>query len=301
MATSRVRLVPPRARPSTSWVASSIGRKVTSRRGGCGLRASRAGLASMTPRRTRKRKQLRSAASWRATEAGARPRAWRLATHALHELAALALGTRDAQRHRLGGLALRVDRAGDELAEAAVLHHPRPLAGRALLVGRLLLRPLGARQVPLVLALRVGRAGDELAEAAPALLERLAAVRARLPGLHAALELRHLLLGGLEVLLERRVEVLDGVRPLELALFHLVELGLHLGREGDVHDVLEERQQEIRHLDAELGGDQRAALAVDVAAIVDDGAQDRRVGGRPADPVLLQLLDQRRLGEPRRR
>ena len=43
-----------------------------------------------------------------------------------------------------------------------------------------------------------------------------------------------------------------------------------------------------------------ALLDPDVAA-VDDRRDRRRVGRRPADPVLLERLDQRRLGEARRR
>src|SRR4029453_15132123 len=45
--------------------------------------------------------------------------------------------TDDAKGDRLGGLALRISRAGDELAEAPVLDHHRLAAGRAELVGRL--------------------------------------------------------------------------------------------------------------------------------------------------------------------
>src|SRR2546425_4703390 len=61
------------------------------------------------------------------------------------------------------------------------------------------------------------------------------------------------------------------------------------------------RSQEIGDFLAELGGEQRAPLAVHVAAIVDDGAEDRRVRRRPADPQLLQDLDERGLREARRR
>src|SRR6185503_4678587 len=132
-----------------------------------------------------------------------------LARAALDDLPLAArLRARDTERDGLGRLALRIARARDELAEAPMLDDHRAFAGRALLVGRLVLRPLVARQVLLVLALRVGGARDELAEAAPALLERLATLRTRLARLHAALELGHALLGRLEVLLERRVEVL---------------------------------------------------------------------------------------------
>src|SRR5262249_53747808 len=53
---------------------------------------------------------------------------------ALHHLAPAALlRTRDAERERPGGLALWIPRAGDELAEAAVLDHHRLRTGRARL------------------------------------------------------------------------------------------------------------------------------------------------------------------------
>ena len=117
----------------------------------------------------------------------------------------------------------------------------------------------------------------------------------------AGLLAAHLLLGPGQVTLERLVELLHGLDPAELALLDLVEVVLHLGGEGHVHDVAEERHQLVGHGHAELGREQRAPLAVDVAAVVDDRGQDRGVGGRPADPQLLQGLDERGLGEARRR
>ena len=88
--------------------------------------------------------------------------------------------------------------------------------------------------------------------------------------------------------------------PRPLAVGDLVELLLHPRRELDV-DVGPEV------LDQEVGDDLRDGLGVepslldaDVAA-VGDGRDRRRVGGRPADAVLLERLDQRRLGEARRR
>src|SRR3972149_3649929 len=164
---SRARWAPPTARPSTRVVASSIGRNETSLRGRRGPRTSRATFRASTPRRTRKRNQLRSAASLRATEAGSRPRPWRCARKGrtvraapppapgapLDELArAPGLGARDAERHRLGRPALGVPGAGDELAEAAVLDDHRLAARRARLVGRLVLGPLLPRQGALLLA-----------------------------------------------------------------------------------------------------------------------------------------------------
>src|SRR5688572_10721093 len=93
----------------------------------------------------------------------------------LDQLAAV-LGTGDAERHRLGGLALGIARAGHELSEAAVLDHHRLAAGRAELVGGLVGGPLAAAQVLGELALRIGGAREELPEAPPLLHQGLAAV-----------------------------------------------------------------------------------------------------------------------------
>src|SRR5262245_48387207 len=113
-----------------------------------------------------------------------------------HELTlAVGLGTGDAQGHRLGGLALRVAGAGDELSVAAVLDDHRLAARGTDLVGGLVRRALVAAEVPGVAAIRIGGAGQELAEAAPALQEGLAAFGARLTRLGSRLDVAHLLLG----------------------------------------------------------------------------------------------------------
>src|SRR5262249_2765530 len=70
----------------------------------------------------------------------------------------------DAQRDGLGGLAVGVARARDELAEAAVFDHHRLAARRADLVGGLVLGALTAADVAGVLAFGIGRARQELAE-----------------------------------------------------------------------------------------------------------------------------------------
>src|SRR5262249_28448452 len=48
-------------------------------------------------------------------------------------------------------------------------------------------------------------------------------------------------------------------------------------------------------LGAELSGKERSSLTANVPAVVDDGAEDRCVRGRPADAELFQRLDERRL------
>src|SRR5207244_1314866 len=78
----------------------------------------------------------------------------------------------DPQRDRPGGLALRITRAGEELAEPAALDQHRRAAGLALLVGGRLRRDLDRAvlapdELLGVLALRVTGAGEELAVSAP--------------------------------------------------------------------------------------------------------------------------------------
>ena len=99
---------------------------------------------------------------------------------------------------------------------------------------------------------------------------------------------------------ERRVERLQERDPGALAARDLVELLLHPGGEGEVHVVAEMLDQQVGHDPGDRLRVQTTLLDPDVAAI-DDRRDRRRVGRRPADAVLLERLDQRRLGEARRR
>src|SRR3989441_13222898 len=221
----------------------------------------------------------------RATEEHAAP-----SRAALDELSrAPRLRARDAEGHGLRGLALRVARARDELPEAPVLDDHRLAARRAQLVGGLVFGALVPRQVPFVLALRIGRAGDELPVPAPPLDQPLAALGALLPGRGADLDVTPLFARLLEVFLELRIKLLNRVHPLPISLLDLVERVLHLRGELDIHDLWEERLQEVGHLDAQLGRDERLPLATHVAALIDDRAEDRRVRGRAADAELLEI------------
>ena len=88
--------------------------------------------------------------------------------------------------------------------------------------------------------------------------------------------------------------------PRALAVGDLVELLLHPRGELDVDVGTEVLDEEVGH---DLGDGLRvepAFLDADVAAI-GDRRDRRRVRRRPADAVLLERLDQRRLGEARRR
>ena len=100
--------------------------------------------------------------------------------------------------------------------------------------------------------------------------------------------------------LERPEELAQQRDPLALAAGDLVELLLHARREREVHVLAEVVDEQVGDDLADLLGVQAALLDADVAA-VDDRRDRRRVGRRPADAVLLERLDQGRLGVAGRR
>src|SRR5690606_30016474 len=100
--------------------------------------------------------------------------------------------------------------------------------------------------------------------------------------------------------LERGPELLHQRNPVLLAARDRVELVLEARGEVVVHVSAEVRAEELRHRAADVGGPEAAALHLHVLA-EQQGLDDRGVGGRAPDSVLLQRLDQRRFGEARRR
>src|SRR5437899_5442650 len=100
----------------------------------------------------------------------------------------------------------------------------------------------------------------------------------------------------LDKLAERLEEVADDRDPLDLAVGDLVEVLLHPRGEAGVDDVGKVFAQEIGDDKPNVLGHERAAFLPHVLA-VDEGRDRRRVGRRPADPVLLERLHERRLGE----
>ena len=96
------------------------------------------------------------------------------------------------------------------------------------------------------------------------------------------------------------VEPAQPRHPFGLAAGDLVEDVLHPRGELVVDQLAEVPFQQGDDGEGEERGNQRGALLEHVAA-VQDGADDGRVGGRPADLPVLQLLDQRRLGVAGRR
>ena len=90
------------------------------------------------------------------------------------------------------------------------------------------------------------------------------------------------------------------VGPADPAVGDAVELVLHRGGEVVVDQPGEVLFQQADHRERDPGRDQRLPLLPHVPA-VDDRADDRGVGGGPADAQVLQRADQRRLGVPGRR
>ena len=100
---------------------------------------------------------------------------------------------------------------------------------------------------------------------------------------------------------KRIVELAHHRHPLFLAGGDAVQILFHVRCEPDVDDLREVLHQEIVDEDADLRGHQPASLDPLNIATVLDGRQDRRVGRRAPDAVLLQGTDQRGLGVARRR
>ena len=96
------------------------------------------------------------------------------------------------------------------------------------------------------------------------------------------------------------VEVAQPVDALLVAGGDPVEVVLHLGGEVVVDEPREVLLEQAGDREGEEGRNERGAALEDVAA-VEDRAEDRRVGRRPADPALLERLHEGRLGVPRRR
>src|SRR2546428_2108552 len=170
---------------------------------------------------------------------------------ALGEIAHAALGALDAERHRLGVLALGIARARQEFAEASRLdHHGRP-ALFADLVGR----PIGDLVLldrPRVVALlrRVARTRDVRPEAAALHLEGSAAFGTLL-GVESG-QIVHLVddlvdIHGFQRTVERSPEVPQHGLPVEFALFDLVQPGFHLRGAADLTNLRERPLQHLPH------------------------------------------------------
>src|SRR5713226_613544 len=202
------------------------------------------------------------------------------------------------------GLTFRVTGAGQERPEAAALDGHFFAAVVAILDGAFALAFLTAklrRKVFDVIAFRITGAAQKEAVAADALEQlALAAFFAFLSRGDAGLVRLHLALGLVEVFLEAVPEILDRAPPGQLALFDFVEFFFEARGEAHVEDVFKTFYQQIADFFAEHRGSEAALVFADVLAL-DDGGNNRRVGGRPANALFLELFDQRGFGVARRR
>ena len=195
-------------------------------------------------------------------------------------------------------LALGVPRAAGELPIAAGSQLKRPAAVRTHFLQQLRLRRLAIwRQRAAELALGVSRAAQERSIPARFVHEvSLLAQRADLVGVG-----RCCLLSGGEHLLQRAVEVADHRHPLLAAPFDLIEPLFQACRVAVIRDGFEVLDHDRVHGLPDLSRVEPSLLDLHVPVIFGDRLDDRRVGGRPPDATLLQLLDQRRLRVTRRR
>ncbi len=163
---------------------------------------------------------------------------------AFFDVAFLALGTFDAEIHRLlqrlNIFAFGIAAAAEKLAELAPAQQHRPAALLTSFVDFFLggdfdLAIVGAFEVFGALALGILRTSEKLAVAPPLDHHLGAALIAVDVGRHfLALDVAHLFFGFFEVARERRVKALHRLGPLFFAVFDLVELVFHAGGELDV-------------------------------------------------------------------
>ena len=96
------------------------------------------------------------------------------------------------------------------------------------------------------------------------------------------------------------VEPAQPVHPRALAVGDVVQVVLDRGGEAVVDQTGEVGLEQADDRERRPRRHHRGALLEDVTAVL-DRLHDRGVGGRPADAEFLHRLDQRRLGEARRR
>ena len=104
----------------------------------------------------------------------------------------------------------------------------------------------------------------------------------------------HLVERAVAIFGELLVELRERLAPGELPLLHVVEPLLHPRGVPRLEEVVEVRDQELEHGPPEGGRQEPPVFLADVLAVL-ELPQDLGVRGRPADPVLLQELHERRL------
>ena len=103
-------------------------------------------------------------------------------------------------------------------------------------------------------------------------------------------------LGGIQPQGELVVEGADHFGPLDFPLTDFVQLIFHHGGEADLEQFGQTFHQIIVDPETQIRGDQFAFFLLNVLADL-NGVDDGRVGGRTADAVDFQFLDERGFGE----
>ena len=207
--------------------------------------------------------------------------------------------------HRLADvLALRISGAADERAEAAAAHGHRLaalLARRYVRVGRGRCRVVGGLVgIARVVAGGVGRARNEATVAAEPKGQSGTTLGAVLIERHAVLlDVRHLAAGALEIAGELVVELAQRGAPLEFAVLDAIQLHFEARGVALVQNVVEAALEESVDDQTQGAGPKPTLLFLGVFAL-GERREDRGIRGRPADTVLFERLDQRRLAVLRR-
>src|SRR6185436_3603949 len=228
----------------------------------------------------------------------------------LHEVSATAwLGTLHTQRKRLGGFALRIGGAGDELSKPPGFHHHRATALLTLLIrcefdlrnnlnGAILelLKVLRVLAGGLVL---VRGTGEKLAVTPPFNFHHPTALLAGniCRWLHRVLGSRNRL-RLFKIRCEGPIKSPHRRHPRLDAFFNFIQLLLHMRGEVDVDQIRESLQQKIVHRPPCFGGSEPSLHLLGIFAIL-NRRNDTRIGGWSADAFFFQFLDQQGFVIPR--
>ena len=224
---------------------------------------------------------------------------------------------RGGHRTSLGDLpgvfAIRIAGTGEELAEPTPLEDHRTATLLTGLVGVGILRHglgadltggeggLRAGDVAGRFALWIVGAGKELAKASELDGHLRSTLFTALVGDDLlSFDVTHVLFRRLQIDGELGVEASQGSGPLDLALFDLVELLLHPGGIFDVEEVGKAFDKEVVDDDAQFRWVEATFEPLDVLPFLDH-RHDRGIGRGATDPLLLEGLDEGRLGEARGR
>ncbi len=165
------------------------------------------------------------------------------------------------------------------------------------------LLPLGVEPVERAraLALRIAGAAEEPAVAIPPNQHGTTALVARLPlgGEDLLDDLVGVRLTFLDPVHEAWIEITQQLAPISGSVLDLVELAFHPAREVYVEDVGQHSHQQLRDDFTKVRRMEPSLFEFHVPPVGNDG-DDRRVRGRPSDPLLLELLHQARFGVTRR-